>query len=205
MSNHTLTKKVTQNRLEGVKNILFGGSDDTIYYKVLLSFVFNDFESFEVRKDVKIPKKEGSDGVVIAFDDGRITYFKTQNDPLTDDEFEAILNVCYFLQDKFGGTIDAYILCCPEVEFRAYNGIERDGITLVLNTLRHYDGDAALEMLEGKIENKQKFTFQDYVCHILLPFMGCSNRDEFLPRFQHYMMEVMYYNAEKQGIEVVRL
>ena len=205
MSNHTLTRKVTQNRLEGVKNILFGGSDDTIYYKVLLSFVFNDFESFEVRKDVKIPKNESSDGVVIAFDDGRITYFKTQKDPLTDEEFEEILKVCYFLQDKFGGTIDAYVLCYPEVELRAYTGIERDGITIVLNTLRHYDGDAALEMLEGKIDNKQKFTFQDYVCHILLPFMGYSNRDEFLPRFQHYMMEVMCDNAERQGIEVVRL
>ena len=205
MSNHTLTGKVTHNRLEGVKNILFGGSDDTIYYKVLLSFVFNDFESFEVRKDVKIPKRDGSDGVVIAFDDGRITYFKTQKDPLTDEEFEAILEVCYFLQDKFGGTIDAYVLCYPEVELRAYKGIERDGITIVLNTLRHYDGDAALEMLEGKIENKQRFTFQDYVCHILLPFMGYSNLDEFLPRFQRYMREVMFDNAERQGIEVVRL
>ena len=205
MSNHTLTGKVTHNRLEGGKNILFGGSDDTIYYKVLLSFVFNDFESFEVRKDVKIPKRDGSDGVVIAFDDGRITYFKTQKDPLTDEEFEAILKVCYFLQDKFGGTIDAYVLCYPEVELRAYKGIERDGITIVLNTLRHYDGDAALEMLEGKIENKQRFTFQDYVCHILLPFMGYSNRDEFLPRFQRYMREVMFDNAERQGIEVVRL
>ena len=190
---------------ENVKNILTGGSDDTIVYRVLLSFVFNDFESFEVRKDIKIPQKEGSGGVVIAFDDGRITYFKTQKAQLTDEEFESILNVCYFLQDRFGGTIEAYILCYPDVEFRTYDGIEREGVTLVLSTLRHYDGDATLEMLEGKLKNKEKFTFQDYVCHILLPYMGSSSPDEFLPKFQHYMMEVMFDNAERQGIEVVRL
>lgn len=192
MSNHTLTKKVALTRIEGTSNILSGGSDDTIFFKVVLSFVFNDFESFEVRKDIKIPKKQDSDGVVIAFDDGRITYFKTQKDPLTDEEFESILKVCYFLQDKFGGTIDAYVLCCPEVEFRPYTNIKRDGITIVLNTLRRYDGDATLEMLENKVKNNEKFTFQDYVCHILLPYMGYSNREEFLHRFQNYMKEVQY-------------
>ncbi len=190
---------------ENIKNILTGGSDDTITYRVLLSFVFNDFESFEVRRDIKIPQKDGSEGVVIAFDDGRITYFKTQKVPLTDEEFESILNVCYFLQDRFGGTIEAYILCYPDVEFRAYGGIEREGITIVLNTLRHYDGDATLEMLEGKLKNNERFTFQDYVCHILLPYMGSRSPDEFLPKFQRYMVEVMYDNAEKHGIEVVRL
>ena len=143
--------------------------------------------------------------MVIAFDDGRITYFKTQLNQLSDEEFESILKVCYFLQDRFGGTIEAYILCYPEVEFRAYGGIERDGITLVLNKLRNYDGDATLEMLEGKLKNGERFTFQDYVCHILLPYMGCRNRDEFLPKFQRYMMQTMMGNAEKQGIEVVRL
>lgn len=204
MFKNLIFQEKTEKR-ENVKNILTGGSDDTIAYRVLLSFVFNDFESFEVRKDIKIPRKDGSDGVVIAFNDGRIAYFKTQKDPLSDDEFESILNVCYFLQDKFGGAIEAYILCYPDVEFRVYEGIERDGITLVLNTLRHYDGDATLEMLESKLKNKEEFTFQDYVCHILLPYMGSSSPDEFLPKFQRYMMEVMFDNAERQGIEVARL
>ncbi len=203
MSNPTLTKKVTQNRTEGIKNILYGGSDDTIFYKVVLSFVFNDFESFEVRKDIKIPNNESSDGVVIAFNDGRIIYFKTQSNPLTDEEFESILKVCYFLQDRFGGEIDAYILCYPKVEFRMYTGIKRDGISIVLNTLRHYDGDAVVEMLENKLKNNEQFTFQDYVCHILLPYFGYKNLDEFLLRFQHYL--IMFDNAKKHGIEVARL
>lgn len=189
--------------VKNVKNILCGGSDDKIYYKVILSCVFNDFNSFEVRRDIKIPKE--GDGVVIAFDDGRIIYFKTQQNQLSDEEFESILEVCYFLQDRFGGTIEAYVLCYPEVEFRVYDGIERDGIAIVLNRLNGFDGDATLAMLEAKLKNREKFTFQDYVDQILLPFMGCKNRSEFLPKYQHFMMEIMCANAEKQGFEVVRL
>ena len=187
---------------KNVRNMLCGGSDDKIYYKVVLSCVFGDFTSFEVRRDIRIPN--GGDGVVIAFVDGRITYFKTQKDQLSDEEFESILEVCYFLQDKFGGAIEAYVLCYPEVEFRAYSGIEREGIAIMLNRLKGYDGDATLEMLEAKLKNREKFTIQDYVDQILLPFMGCEDRDEFLPRYQRFIMEAVCVN-EKQGFEVVRL
>lgn len=202
---YTLTKKVTEGKFKQAKNILCGGSDDSLFYKIVLSCVFNDFASFEVRRDIEIPKSERGKGVVIAFDDGRIAYFKTQKDQLSDEEFESILEVCYYLQDKFGGTIEAYIMCFAEVELRPYDGIRRDGITLILNRLNGYDGDATLAMLEAKLKNREKFTIQDFIDHILLPFMDCKDPSEFLPRYQRYIMETMYANAEKQGIEVIRL
>lgn len=197
-------KRNNRTGLKEMQDILFGRSDDKMVYKSILAFVFNDFASFEVRKDIEIPKKDGN-GVVISFNDGRIVYFKIQDNELCDNEFESILEVCYFLQDKFGGPIESYILCRPEIELRGYDGIKREGIRLELRTLKHLDGDAAVEMLENKRKNKEKFTFQDHICHILLPYMGYEDRKVFLPKFQHYMMETMLDNAEKQGIEVVRL
>ena len=187
------------------KEKTFGFDMDSLFYKVIFSIVFNDFDSFEVRRDIEIPKNKKENGVVISFDDGRIVYFKIQTEKLSDDEFESILKVCYFLQDKFGGTIESYVLCQPEIEFREYDGIKRDGIILNLSTLKYYDGDATLEKLENKRKNKEKFTIQDYISHLLLPFMGYKDIDVFLPKLQHYMMETMFNNAEKPGIEVVRL
>lgn len=160
---YTLTEKVAEMGFGGDKNILCGGSDDTIFYRIILSCVFNDFASFEVRPDIEIPKREMGNGVIIAFDDGMIVYFKTQKNQLSDEEFESILEVCYFLQDKFGGIIEAYVLCFPEVDFKMYEGIERDGVTLILNRLNGYDGDATLAMLEGKLKNREKFTIQDFI------------------------------------------
>lgn len=187
-----------------IKNFLFQPSDELIFYKIILSVVFKEFEPFEVRRDIEIPQKD-DDGVVISFDDGRIVYFRIQNNQFSDEEFESILEVCYFLQDKFGGEIKSYILCRPEVKFRAYEGIERDGITLVINSLKQYDGDETVEILENKRKNKEKFTFKDHIAHILLPYMGYKDRKEFLFKFQHYMVETMRDNAEKHGIEVIRL
>ena len=192
------------NKIE-FRKALFMDADEKLFYNVILSVVFNDFEPFQIREDIEIPDKHGEKGVILSFDDGRVVYFKIQNEKLTDEEFESIVKVCYFLQDKFGGSIESYILCQPDVEFRSYDGINREGITLKLSSLKYYDGDATIEMLENKRKNKEKFTFQDYICHLLLPFMGYKNLDEFLPKLQHYMMETMFDNAEKQGIEVIRL
>lgn len=190
---------------ENTKEKTFGFDMDSLFYKVVFSIVFNDYESFEVRKDIQIPKNKKDNGVVISFNDGRIVYFKIQTEKLSDEEFESILKVCYFLQDKFGGTIESYVLCQPEIEFREYDGIKREGITLNLSTLKYYDGDAILEKLENKRKNKEKFTIQDYISHLLLPFMGYKDINEFLPKLKHYMMETMFNNTEKPGIEVVRL
>lgn len=186
--NLTLTKKVRKGRLKSPLNVLMGGEDDTIFYKAALTFVFCEFESFVVIKDLKIPQKDEKNGVVIVFDDGRISYFKRQSNQLTDTEYESILEVCCFLKDTYGGSIEAYVLCSPEVEIMPYDGIERDGIALILASLADCDGDAAVEMLENKRRNGQRFTFQDHVCHLLLPFMGHRDRDEFMPKYQHCMI-----------------
>ena len=202
--NISLNRKVRKGKVNTPRNILRGGSDDTIFYKVALTFVFEEFESFAVRKDLKIPKNDGENGAVIIFDDGRISYFKRQSNQLNKEEFESILEVCHFLHHTYGGSVDAYVLCRPNVEIRSYDGIESDDVTILLATLKDYDGDAVVDMLENKRKNKEKFTFQDYVCHILLPYMGYEDGDEFLPKYTHYMMESMMDNDEKEGIEVVR-
>ena len=198
-------KKARRKDSVDIKNILFGRTDDEIFHNVVLFHVFKESETFEVRRDIEIPKEDDSDGVVLLFDDGRIGYFKTQSTPLTDEEYESILKVCYFLQDKYGGSIEGYILCRPEIEIRPYKGIERDDITLILTSLRNYDGDEIVEMLTHKLKNKEEFTVQDRIFHILLPYMRYKDREVFLPKYQHYMMETMLNNAEKHGIEVVRL
>jgi hypothetical protein len=74
-----------------------------------------------------------------------------------------------------------------------------------LTSLRNYDGDEIVEMLTHKLKNKEEFTVQDRIFHILLPYMRYKDREVFLPKYQHYMMETMLNNAEKHGIEVVRL
>ena len=199
MLNFTENKRST----EDIINILHGNGDDAVFYKIALIFAFNVFGSFEVREDIEIPAND-NEGVVLSFYDGRISYFKIQSEKLTDDEYKSILNVCYFLQDKFGGNIESYVLCCPEIEIKFFDGIERDGITVMLASLEKYDGDAVVDKLTNKLKNKEEFTIKDHIYHILLPYMGYKDRNEFLPKFQHYMMEVMLDNAEKNGIEVVR-
>lgn len=190
---------------EEMTNILLGGNDNTIFYKVALAFAFKEFGSFEVRRDIEIPKKDKDCGAAISFDDGRMGYFKIQSDQLGDEEYESILGVCYFLQSLFGCPIDAYVLCRPEIEIRPYGGIVCDDIALRLTSLNNCNGDEIVDELESKRKNKIRFTFQDCVHHILLPYMGYGDRDVFLPKYQHYMIETMLDNAEKRGIEVFRL
>jgi hypothetical protein len=184
------------------RNVLWGGDDDAILFKVALSFVFNEFKSFEVRRDIEIPGKYGSEGAVLSFDDGRKGYFKVQSDKLDEEGYESILEVCQFLQDLFGGPVDAYILCRPEIEINPFEGAVPGNVTLTLSTLSSFDGDAVVDMLERKRRNHEKFIFQDYVCHILLPYMGCEDRDVFLAKCQRYMDKIRFGNVGRQKMGV---
>ena len=197
------TINTQKNRSENIKEILFGRSDDTLFYKIVVPFVFNEFGLFEVRKDIKIPIKE-FDGTIMSFNDGKLGYFKIQKNPLNNSEFKSIIKVCEYLNKKYGCPIDSYVLCHPEIKLRKYNNNTNNEITLKVKSLRNYDGDAVVEILENKRKNKEKFTFHDHVCHILLPYMGYENKKEFMPKYQHYILETMIDNVEKQGIEVVR-
>ena len=193
------------NNQKNRKEILSGSDDDLIFYRIAMVFIFNVFTLFEIRDDIKLPQQKDDGGVVLSFDDGRIAYFKIQEKKLNDEDFESLLNVLYFLKDKFGCSIDSYLLCFPDVEFDQFNGFDNGEISFNFSSLKDYDGDAIVEMLENKRKNKIKFTLLDHVCHFLLPFMGYKDKNEFLSKFHNYMVETMYDNADKQGIEVVRL
>ena len=149
--------------------------DKIILYKVLMAFVFNEFTSFDLLDGFKVPQKADDEGIVISFHDGRIAYLKIQDKPLSDDEFESILKVCYYLEKRFDAVIESYILCRPEVEFRRYDNIRGSNISLNLTSLKNIDGDATFAMLERKRKSGVRFTFQDCVCEFLLPYMGFKN------------------------------
>ena len=190
--------------MDDIKTILFGRSDDTIFYKIIIPFVFKEFKSFEVRHDIEIPLDD-FEGTILSFNNGKFGYFKIQSQDLNDEEFKTILKVCEFIKEKYESEVESYILCEPEIDLKEFSGCENKDIPLNVRSLKNYDGDAVVEMLENKRKNKEKFTFHDHVCHILLPYMGYEDKNEFLPKYQHYMMETMLDNAEKHGIEVVRL
>ena len=61
-------KKARRKDSVDIKNILFGRTDDEIFHNVVLFHVFKESETFEVRRDIEIPKEDDSDGVVLLFD-----------------------------------------------------------------------------------------------------------------------------------------
>ena len=124
---------------------------------------------------------------------------------LTRDEFNSILENCCFLKEKFGGDIKAYVIYRPEIEIDDTFELHEDNVEIHIASLKSVDGDYILDRLHSKIKNKEDFTLEDQINHLLLLYMGHKSWDEFLPKYQQYMMAVMLYNAEKQGIEVVRL
>jgi len=183
----------------------FGGMKGRDFYLIVLACVFSDFGSFEVRYDIDIPRKPFEDGVVLVFDEGRVAYFKTQENDMSDDEFEFILNVCYLLQDSYGCRVDAYVLCYPNVELRQYDNIEREDILIHLASLRSCNGDAVLDDLIKKCEEGCEFTFEDHVNHILLPYMNCNDDLEFKSRLSDYYADRAVINSRKKGINVRRV
>ena len=171
-----------------IKEILCGGRDVKTFYMIVLAFAFNDFASFEVREDIEIPS---DDGVVLVFREGRIVYFKTQRNELSNEIFDSILDVCYFLKDKYGCPVDSYVLCHPDVKLKSYGGAERGNVVIHLSSLESYDGDSVLEVLENKKINNEEFTFEDNVNHILLPFMNYRNKNDFEFKLRRYLFESM--------------
>ena len=52
---------------------------------------------------------------------------------------------------------------------------------------RKSNGDAALEILIKKLENRQRFTLSDHVLRIILPFMGRVDDKEFLLNYEKFL------------------
>ena len=192
-----------ENKQENVKEMLFGGKNERFFFLIVLSLVFHDYRLFEIRNDI-FKSEYDVDGDILVCDDGNVIYFKYQEDELDSDEFENILTVCYYLQDKCGGNIEAYLLCSPEVEFRSYDNINREGIAIRLASLKSFDGDEVIRLLEYKRRNKERFTFLDQIYHLLLPYMGCVDKDEYISKVQNYLFETLLDNVENRCVEVIR-
>lgn len=179
---------------DSLKQFLFESADEKIFHMIVLRFVFNELKPFEVRDDIEIP--DNGKGVALLFYDGRIGYFKIQKNELDDGEIESVFDVCRFLEDKFGGQIEAYLLCYPEVGFVKCQGCKEENITVRFASLKNYSGDIIVALLKNKRENNEEFTLEDYVFHMLLPYMGYRDRDEFLLKCRHYM-ETIENSAER--------
>ena len=61
---------------------------------------------------------------------------------------------------------------------------------IVFSAIKSDDGEEIIEKLEEKLDSNQKFTFEDTVDHILLPFTGYNDKDVFEKKFKHYMNKV---------------
>ena len=170
---------------DNFKEIFWQDKDVKSYCMIILAFVFNVIDSFEVRNDIEIPNK-CDDDIILLFNNGRIGYFKIQSDDVTDELFDSILNVCYHLQDKYGGRVDAYILCDPGIELKSCDSICRDNILIHLTSLKYSDGDLILEKLKSKLINDEEFTFEDKINNILLPYMNYNDKNEFEYKLQKY-------------------
>ena len=190
-----LGKMLIENKRENVKEMLSGVQNIRLFYLVVLSFVFHDYRTFELRNDL-IVNDANFDGDIIVCDDGNIIYFKNQENELTNMEFESILNICYKLQDKCGGNVEAYLFCSPEIEFRGYSGIEREGVSIKLASLKSFNGDEAVKFLDYKRKNNKRFNFADQVYHLLLPYMNCVDKEEYISKVQHYLFETMMDNVK---------
>ena len=198
-----LGKMLIENNLENVREMLIGNDSLRLFYLIVLGFIFRDYRTFEIRNDL-IDSSHEFNGDIIVCDDGNIIYFKNQDDDLTNSEFQSILDVCYFLQDKCGGDVTAYLLCNPKIELKGYGGIKREGIAIRLASLKSFDGDKTLEILNRKLKNKENFTFLDFVYQLLLPYMNYADKKEYMNKINHYLFETMIYDTEHKGIEIIR-
>ena len=59
------------------------------------------------------------------------------------------------------------------------------------------DGEEIIERLENKLKNHEKFTVPDSIDHMLLPYIGYANKEEFYDKFNRYKELVEAYECEK--------
>lgn len=185
-------KRLTENE----SAILHLNPDDYNWYMVILSQAFKEHRHFEVREDIEVPQNEGDDGVVLIFEGGNPVYFRTLNENLTLEDNETIFRVCSFLEEKFGRSVDAYVLCKPDCEVSvSRSGNCKGNIRIFFNFICTHDGEEIIERLMAKLRNKEKFNFDDTVDHMLLPYVGYVDKKDFEEKYVHYMECVESYNV----------
>ena len=189
-------KRLTENE----RAILHLNPDDYEWYMVVLGQIFKDHRHFQIREDVELPQNEGDDGVLLMFEGGNPVYFKTLEDDLSEEETESIYGVCSFLEEKFDRPVDAYVLCKPDCKVCVSKfGFCRGKIRIFFSFIGATDGEEILERLEAKLKNNEKFTVEDSLDHMLLPFTGYKNKAEFEEKYARYMDCINSHAGESNG------
>lgn len=178
---------------ENERKILDMHPDDYNWYCVILGAAFKEDRFFQVREDIEIPQAQDDDGVVLMFEGGDVVYFKTEKENISDEKYQSIINVCSFLKNKFGLSIDAYVLCSHNVELSLNHKKGESGIRIFFSSFASDDGEEIIERLEAKLDNNEQFTTKDSIDHMILPFSGYKDRDEFQEKFKRYMEKVDEY------------
>ncbi len=188
-------KRLTENE----RAILHLNPDDYEWYMVVVGQVFKDHRHFQVREDIKLPQNEYDDGVVLMFEGGNPVYFKTLDCDLTEEETKSILEVCSFLEGKFKKHIDAYVLCKAHCNVSVSKSSNcKCNIRIFFTFIATTDGEEIVERLEAKVKNGEKFTMEDSFDHILLPYNGYKNKEDFERKYLHYMECINSYADIKE-------
>ena len=160
---------------------------------------FHSHRHFQIREDIKLPQKEDDDGVLLMFEGGNPVYFKTLDCDLTVEETESIFNVGSFLEEKFEKHVDAYVVCKSHCNVSvSKSGNYRGNIRIFFSFLATTDGEQIIERLESKVKNGEKFNMEDSFDHILLPYMGYKNKEDFEEKYRHYMNCINSYDGIKE-------
>lgn len=174
---------------EAETKLLNQNPDDYIWYSAYVQTVFRDPRFFQIREDIKLPQNDDDDSVVLLFEDGDIVYFKTMDKSPTNDDEKAIFEVCLYLEDLFKRPIKAYVVCPSDVmiDMSQTKFVGKGDVAIYYGVLKNNTGEEIIERLENKLKNGEKFTINDSIDHMLLPYSGFKNKEEFNKRFEHYM------------------
>lgn len=180
---------------EAESKILKGNPDDYEWYCIYLNVIFRDRRFFQVRQDIELPQGEDDDGVVLILQGGEVVYFKTLDCDVTDEEVQAVYEVCSYLEGLFNRPIRAYVVFPPDGEVKAEK-IDGEGkVTIVFSTLKSDDGEEIIDRLEAKLRNHEEFTYQDSIDHMLLPYTGFKDKEVFQEKYKKYMALVSEYGG----------
>ena len=177
------------------QEILNSNPDDYNWYCVIVQGIFKDRRFFQVRDDIELSQDDK--GSVLVFEGGDIVYIRPIDGEVTTQEVDSISQSCTFLYEKFNRPIKAYIPCAP-FEYMDVN-LEKNGteITMFFSFIGVKEGEEIIERLENKLKNHEKFTVPDSIDHMLLPYIGYANKEEFYDKFNRYKELVEAYECEK--------
>ena len=178
---------------ENERKILKSAPDDYEWYMAMIKGVFNDERMFEVREDIKVP--DDGDGVVIIFERGCITYFKTIRGTVTVKELEKVSDACSYLEKEFKSDINSYVLCTPQ-EVDYIQDMDNTKHSITISQIRDPHGEETIEKLENKLINNIPYTYEDSINHFMLPFLGWPDTDSYREKYEQYMKLVNSYDGD---------